>query len=250
MKYSRYDAVIVGSGISGLFLANKLAESNSLKEGILLVTKEKLLQLIYSLSELSNNIKWSSQKTIMFQTGIIKVCRHEETSSTSNSGGSSLLKRIEQLENKLAALQVNPGMQVVTPVASVQTFQTERREAPVEKKTTTSASSGGASDVWKRVIENLKRSGKIRLYTSLINSRINVVNDLIWEIEFPNGLTSFNQRILEDVNNKNELMQEIFKATGKEIHIKYKDGKAPAKETNNVPKSPISDLGIDINIIE
>jgi len=36
----------------------------------------------------------------------------------------------------------------------------------------------------------------------------NEVNDLIWEVEFPNGLTSFNQKILEDVNNKNELVKE------------------------------------------
>ena len=38
------------------------------------VTKEKLLQLIYGLSELSNNIKWSSQKTVMFQAGLINAC--------------------------------------------------------------------------------------------------------------------------------------------------------------------------------
>lgn len=42
MKYSRYNAIIIGSGISGLFLANKLSENNSLNDGVLLVTKENL----------------------------------------------------------------------------------------------------------------------------------------------------------------------------------------------------------------
>lgn len=42
MKYSKYSAVIIGSGISGLFLANKLAENKSLEDGILLITKDKL----------------------------------------------------------------------------------------------------------------------------------------------------------------------------------------------------------------
>ena len=42
MKYSKYSAVIIGSGISGLFLANKLAENKNLKDGILLVTKGAL----------------------------------------------------------------------------------------------------------------------------------------------------------------------------------------------------------------
>ena len=247
IKYFKDILIYKASNKLELYSVNELEEIKNLAD---ITTELRLLNIIYQLSDLENDIKWSSQKTIMFQTGIIKVCRHEESSSNSNEGGSSLLKRIEQLENKLAALQINPSMQVATPTITTSNYQAERRESTVEKKTTVSASSGGASDIWKRVIENLKRSGKIRLYTSLINSRVNIVNDLIWEIEFPNGLTSFNQRILEDVNNKNELMQEIFKATGKEIHVKYKDGKAPSKEVTNTPKSPINDLGIDINIIE
>jgi L-aspartate oxidase len=39
MKYSKYSAIIVGSGISGLFCALKLAQSMSLPEGVLVVTK-------------------------------------------------------------------------------------------------------------------------------------------------------------------------------------------------------------------
>ena len=40
MKYSRYNVVIIGSGLSGLFLANKLSENNNLKDGVLVITKE------------------------------------------------------------------------------------------------------------------------------------------------------------------------------------------------------------------
>lgn len=42
MKFSKYDIVIVGSGLSGLYLANKLALKNNFNDGILLVTKEEL----------------------------------------------------------------------------------------------------------------------------------------------------------------------------------------------------------------
>ena len=42
MRYSKYNIVIIGSGISGLFLANKLAQSNKFSDGILIVTKENL----------------------------------------------------------------------------------------------------------------------------------------------------------------------------------------------------------------
>ncbi len=42
MKYSKYNVVIIGSGMSGLYLANKLAESAKFTDGILLITKENL----------------------------------------------------------------------------------------------------------------------------------------------------------------------------------------------------------------
>ncbi len=42
MKYSKYNVVIIGSGISGLYLANKLAKSSNFSDGILLITKEEL----------------------------------------------------------------------------------------------------------------------------------------------------------------------------------------------------------------
>jgi len=42
MRYSKYNVVIIGSGLSGLFLANKLAENKNISDGILLITKESL----------------------------------------------------------------------------------------------------------------------------------------------------------------------------------------------------------------
>ena len=217
------------------------------------ITEEnRLLQIIYDLSDLENDIKWSSQKTIMFQTGIIKLCRKESFSS--NTGGTPLEKRIEALENKLANMKFGQGSTI-----GMQEFANEAKsiikqvvEEKTEKKKDTPARNT-ANEAWKKVVDALKRNGKIRLYTALINTRINELNDLMWEIEFPNGLTSFNQRILEDVSNKTELTNEIFKATGKEIHVKYKDGKTATKSNSSgggTSKSPMDDLGIDINIIE
>ena len=51
MRYSKYSIVIVGSGISGLYLANKLAESKNFQDGILLVTKDELFSGSSSLAQ-------------------------------------------------------------------------------------------------------------------------------------------------------------------------------------------------------
>lgn len=42
MKYSKYSAVVIGSGIAGLYAALKLEQQTKLNDGILLITKSKL----------------------------------------------------------------------------------------------------------------------------------------------------------------------------------------------------------------
>ena len=56
-------------------------------------SKERLLKIILKLSEMENKIKQSTQKTIIFQTGIINLCVNEETKG--------LEERIKALENKM-----------------------------------------------------------------------------------------------------------------------------------------------------
>ena len=42
MQYSKYSAIVIGSGISGLYAALKIEQQAKLDDGILLVTKSKL----------------------------------------------------------------------------------------------------------------------------------------------------------------------------------------------------------------
>lgn len=58
------------------------------------VSKERLLHLIYELSELSSTIKWSSQKTVMFEAGMIKACMKINVEAT--IGSSQERKKHEQ----------------------------------------------------------------------------------------------------------------------------------------------------------
>lgn len=247
IKYFKDVLVYKSTNNLNLYSEDEISEIKSLAD---ITDEERLLNVIYQLSDLENDLKWSSQKTIMFQTGVIKACREE---SYSNSGGSALEKRLTELENKLANLKFGQdttiGMQQIARGENhdVAVYKLEENK---EKKNPTNINK--TTEAWRRVVDGLKRNGKIRLYTALINTRINELNDLIWEIEFPNGLTDFNRNILENVENNNELRKEIYKITGKEIHVKFKDGKNMQKNTNDsvTPKSPIRDLGIDINIIE
>ena len=79
------------------------------------VSKERAIKLISELSKLENDMKSSTQRLIVFEAGIIRLCDKELTSSSSNnlsdsqSGGNSninageIYARLEKIENYLRA---------------------------------------------------------------------------------------------------------------------------------------------------
>lgn len=81
---------------------------DALKEEAKLISPEVLLRYIRIFSELGNQVKYASQKRIVIEIAIIKLCRPEmETDQT------SIIDRLESLEQKMAqgvpAAQVQAG---------------------------------------------------------------------------------------------------------------------------------------------
>ena len=256
IKYIKDILVYKTTNNLSLYSQEEIVEIKRLAD---ITEEERLLDIIYKLSELEADIKWSSQKTIMFQTGVIKICRKESSSSTSTSyaGGTSLEKRLEILENKLANMKIGQDSTIAMQELENGPVVAEKPIIkPVAEKKETKQVQGvptNTQGIWKRVVDTIKSSGKIRLYTALFNSKINVLNDLVWEIEFPNGIQPFNKAILDDVTNQNELIKEIFKLTGKQVNLRFKDGKENKKTGgggSDKPRPEPKDLGFDINIIE
>lgn len=202
------------------------------------VEKERLLNVIYELSNLESAIKNSVQKAIMFQASVIKICMNRTNGN------------ISSLENKVAELE-----QKINNINNVSTFQNTNivKDSPIRPRTSNPEKKlqpAVQSADWKTIVESLKKSGKIRLYTSLVNTTLNKLNDQTWEIDFPNGLTDFNRKILEDVNNRNDLIKAIAMQTGKEMNIRLKDTKSAPPVSNNNSSTGFEGLGIDINIID
>lgn len=220
-----------------LYSENELSEIKSLADK---VEKERLLHIIYQLSELENNMKLSAQKTILLQAGVIKICMNQ-----TNGDISSLEKKVTMLEQKLNNVNLNASAKSVAQ-ATRQSTTRPVESAPISRP---AAPAGKQTEDWKEIVENLKKSGKIRLFTCLVNTTVNKLNDQTWEIEFPNGLTDFNKRILEDVTNRNDLIKAIAMSVGHEINIKLKDGRA-TKPTETNTTSGFDDLGIEVNIID
>lgn len=189
------------------------------------VSKEKLVDIIYQLSNLENDIKWSTKKTIMFQAGIIKLCsKQAETSS-------NLEERLDKIEKYLRTSKVTSNMTM--PVQQVQSNEprmtfgvssknsTEFKNTNIPKSNKEKKFSNKSEEYWPQIVKDLKQSGKIVLYTNLMNTKAKEINDMTVGIEFPNGMTSFGKTVLEKPENIREISNLVSIACGKEMQIKY-----------------------------
>ncbi len=223
IKYVKDILVYKSTQKLNLYSAEELKAIQNLAEK---AEKTRLLEIIYQLSELENRIKNSTQKTILLQAGILKICMKPEPSR-------GTVPSVPKQNNS-----------VISPLS-------EPRDTvpPVSAPKRPAAQNAQKTEDWQQIVENLKKSGKIRLYTCLVNTTVDKLNDQTWEVVFTNGLTDFNKRILEEVNNRNDLIKAIAMATGKEINIRLRDGKAKKAESTT-QTSAFDGLGIDINIID
>lgn len=176
------------------------------------VSSERLLNLIYSLSELENNIKWSSQKNIMFQAGIIKACSKQE-----NNGIKELEARITKLENMLenrknASIEIkneektDNKPKVAKPkepvkIGVIPSKEKEQEPTNIQKEEIKIAckpeSIGKYIECWTDIINELKQSGKPLMYTQLLGTRARQVNENLVEVEFPKKITGFAKSVIE-----------------------------------------------------
>lgn len=221
-------------------------EIEKIKELANNISKERLLQIIYDLSNLSNDIKWSSQKGLMFQVEIIKLCNKVQDLKS--------LTGLEEINTRLLKLeeQVKSGVKVTKmPVES--TLEVDKTVTQNEtSKKVINGKDGKTREKWPNILNNLKKSGKILLYTNLINATPVELNDLVIGIEFKNGVTPFIKSVVEKAENIAELEKAISMEYGKEMKIKIIDGKI--EQVNKIKNDPIdnlpTDLDIPINIIE
>lgn len=226
-------------------------------------SKEELLKIIYTLSNLENEIKYSSQRLILFQVGIIKLCSEEiEKQSNTNLDNNEIINlqnKITNLEMKIAGLGntvINRSSNNVENLnKKPQKIETEKQEAKpqIQTRPVQNVNVGEKLETWPKIVNELKDAGKIMLYTNLINSIARKENDLVITIEFTKGLTPFGKTVLEKSENVSEIERRISMECGKPMKIKYIDAKANNTEQvtkQNPIESFAEDNGIPFNVVE
>lgn len=213
-------------------------EIEKIKELSHKTTNEALLKLITNLSELENEMKWSTQKTIMFQTGIIKNCIE--------INNENLEERITKIEKQLKDGNIKINAQAKTQSNITKTEKASPASNIAPKKVVNTVP-GEYVGYWKEVIDRLKSNGKIMLYTNLINTNAKEDGSIL-QIEFKNGITAFGKTVLSKTESMQEISGIVEQITGKQLTIKYIETQASAPNIENT--NSLEGLDITINIIE
>lgn len=251
------------------------------------VSKEKLLSIIYDLSNLENDMRFSSQKLLLFQVEIIKICSGEivSTNTTNENNSNSidnaeierLKAKINNLENqisKIGASNINSLLKDVDNSAKksntiVNNFtntntanNTFNSSATKIKNTTTTIpkpsvdmsniKTGDKLTAWPKIVSELRDSGKIMLYTNLMNSTATKLDDLRVAIQFPKGLTPFGKTILEKNESVAEIERRVSIECGKPMKIKYitQSGQEQVQKQENPIESFALGNDIPFNIVD
>ena len=246
IKYAKDMLVYKTGGKLEIYSQDELKQMDEISRQI---SKERLLQIIYALSELENNMKWSSQKTVLFEVEMIKLCSPQESVNT--SGLEDITARLNNLENK-----INSGNIKVAVQQSTEPKQEKKFDKPVGKVHIEQVSNLNIEKLpfWNKIIEKLKQDRKMLLASNLLNTVATMLNDMTVGIVFQNGLTPFVKSIMEKPENIQELTRLVSIECGKEMRIKLLDcqdailaQKAKQKNSEDTIKE---ELDIPINIIE
>lgn len=173
--------ILVYKSTSKLEIYNQ-EEIKNIKELADSTDKERLLRLIYELSELANNIKWSSQKAIMFEAGIIKACME-----------------VNVVPQNVVVQEQVVNRKQIAPVQKQENIAVAPKERKIEPQN--QRNSAPSASYWNNVINKVKQSGKMAIYVNLIGSKASQLNDMTVEVELANK-NDFGREMLEKYENK------------------------------------------------
>lgn len=202
-------------------------------------SKEDLINLICNLSEIENKMRISTQKLIIFQTGLIKLCNkiNEEDNSASNKNNSNLEARIIKLENFTRAGNFeklkNKTNNIINDTEKVnKKSDISKTGNENEQKFSKTKNEGKVQDYWPKLVDNFQAEGKMFMYINLKGTIAKEKNDMTLEIEFPNGMNETTKKYLEMPENKINLSNIVHKTLGKQMQIKFVDTKTYQNEDN------------------
>ena len=231
-------------------------------------TKERLLDIIFSLSNLANEIKMTTQKSIMFEVGIMKLCIKKEENQSINSAENNKINEntdinLDPINNRISNIEtvlkkiINNQKVINNNAKNVDNTSEKKQNSGIKSSGTninlqnlmTEKSDGKKVECWGKIVGELKETGKVMLYSNLANSNAIELNDMTVGINFPEGLTPFGKSVIGKSENISEISKLVSMEYGKPMQIRLIDN-SNAKNNEDPFDNLAKGLDLPINIIE
>lgn len=258
IKYVKDILVYKATGKLEIYSKDELEDIKKLADQ---VSKERLLYIITDLSKLENDMKWSSQKSILFQVEIIKLCSEniiETPVQNVDKGISNKGKTADNSRQNGANAQNSAGIanSTVNPMQGATNKAASASAKNDDGKPSLAQAISGYGEVkgWRNILDELRQNGKIMLYSNLLKAKAIELNDMAIGISFPEGINAFGKSILEKPENVNELARTVSMEYGKDMKVRIIESvdSLPKKEEKkeNEIENMAGSLDIPLNIIE
>ena len=171
----------------------KAADEAVLKEQALLFSHAEIVHIIESLNKAANDVKWTDEPRIVAEMTLISICQRALPDDMA-----SLIKRVEQLEQKIAggaAVVKSPPMQAAmtqpefTTEKKVQPQQTAVTPKQKVKEVKQNIQPGPVAEqdletVWQKVLQQLVTEGKRSVHACVAQGRLVSLKENSAEIQF------------------------------------------------------------------
>ena len=178
--------------ISNDLVVYKDEDKVRMQDLIKVTSKERLLTLITEVSTLQNSMKWSTDKEVIFETGLIKITLNDNSSNT----------------NVVTQAQTTQSSTNVVPTSIPQNIEAKKELSADEKYK-------------EEILLLLKENHKMIMHTILKNAEIKKVEEDLVHIVFSKTLDDVNKQYMQKDESKVTIKEMVKKAFEKEMKIKY-----------------------------
>lgn len=191
-----------------------------LKEECKMAESEQLIRYIHIFSELSNQVRYSTQKRIVIEIAVIKLCRPQMEEDVS-----SILARLRDLEKKIESGMVQPAESVSKEYAGRKADSNENPGSfPDEKKSSDRQMlmQEAVSDDIRQVVENWRNivaQMPDALSVFMRKARLSIGENNVLLIVLDDFIIS---DMLSKEERQKEIKDIISKSIGKEVQIQIR----------------------------
>jgi len=268
---------------------------DKMKEQSSQMDQDVIIFIIKELSELESDLKWSTHPRILLEVALMKICKYDFNIKENDiyerltilekkieSGNFPLPAGLQEGRSDLSYVSAANGMAVggisglgtkaedgATASSAVKeektaSYEVKQKNGGKQVKTQDEKDQNPAvkyipDEKWKLILNELKKSGRMALYTNLLDSKAVYLNDGVIGIVFESS-NCINKIFVSKPENVEALQLIISKKAGREIRIKCidQDSIMDAVGQKNEPKDEFIEkvsevakkLEVPLNIIE